>query len=185
MEAWRAIPSASRYEVSDLGRVRRVAPYRSTKVGKVLKPSVNKDGHIVFRLGTSNGVRCRFGHQLVVEAFIGPAPHAGMIIAHWDGVPSNNAPSNLRWTTYKGNFADRVRHGRHTFGTQNPRAKLTEEDVQLIRSHLMYGEKKSVLSRLFGVSETTIRNIWIGKIWSCLDFESSNRWYGPTVGGSQ
>lgn len=59
---------------------------------------------------------------LVLEAFVGPRPR-GTECCHWDGDPTNDALSNLRWGTSKENSADQMRHGRHGMAirTQCPR----------------------------------------------------------------
>lgn len=109
METWKAVPGASRYEVSDHGRVcstrrskpRILTPYRSPKGYLILQ--------IVTDEGTRRGVRV---HVLVLEAFVGPRP-AGQQTRHLDGDPGNNHLSNLRWGTMSENAFDIVRHGRH------------------------------------------------------------------------
>ena len=50
-------------------------------------------------------------HTLVATAFHGPCPD-GMVCLHWDDVPDNNRPVNLRWGTKRQNFDDSVRNGR-------------------------------------------------------------------------
>lgn len=172
MEEWRAVGMAPKYEVSSLGRVRRIAPYQSTSVGRVLRPDIDKDGYHNVRLSLPNGsVRAFKVSRLVTTAFHGDPPTAEHEAAHGSGVRSNNCASNLRWATPAENQDDRHAHGTDQLGERNPRAKLTANDVDLIRSHLLYGERKSVLSRLFGVTETTIRNIASGKLWSHLEFQ--------------
>lgn len=94
------------YEVSDLGRVKRVAPGQGTHVGRILKPVIDRKGYEVVRL---SGERQRV-HRVVAAAFFGKSD---MMVRHLDGNPMNNVPSNLRYGTPLENSADRIAHGRH------------------------------------------------------------------------
>lgn len=172
MEEWRVIPTATKYEVSSLGRVRRIAPYRTTTPGRIL--SVNIDEHGYARTAISFdgvGVKSAQIHRLVLMAFVGLPPSEQHLGAHWNGVRNDNRPENLRWATPKENTQDKRRHGTYQIGAGNPNAKLSEDDVNLIRSHIMYGERTPVLSFLFQVTETTIRKIAKGESWSHLEFQ--------------
>jgi hypothetical protein len=97
---------------------------------------------------------------LVALAFHGPQPTPEHEAAHNDGIPSNNCDWNIRWATPKENFEDRLYHGAHTFGEQNPNVKLTDEQVRLIRARFHIGkETKASLARLFGVRDSHIHVI--------------------------
>lgn len=97
------------YEISDWGRVNSLP--RNTTRGGILKQATDKRGAKRVNL-TKYGVQeVRLVHHLVLEAFVGPCPD-GFEGCHWDGVPSNNYLSNLRWDTRESNMADMVRHGR-------------------------------------------------------------------------
>lgn len=43
-------------------------------------------------------------HQLVCEAFHGPAPFEGAVVMHVDENAANNRPENLKWGTQKENL---------------------------------------------------------------------------------
>lgn len=159
-EDWRAIAAQPKYEISNFGRVRRVAPYRSTHVGKILQPSTHRDGHMQVRLC---GILYYIA-RLVAMAFHGEPPTEAHYAAHNDGIPSNNNDWNIRWATPKENFEDRLYHGAHIFGEQNPHVILTDEQVRLIRARFQIGgESKAYLSRLFGVSDSHIHRIITGQ----------------------
>lgn len=164
MEHWRTIPGLNAYEVSDLGRVRRVAPYRSTFAGRVLKPCRHRDGHLIVRLSKNGKAHARYVHRLVADVFLGPAPSPAHIVAHWDGDPAHNAVTNLRWATHSENIQDRRRHGTYPDGSLNPNAKLSDLEVQLIRAHAAFGERRVVICWLFDISDTHLSNIIKGKV---------------------
>src|SRR4051812_25448733 len=99
------------YEVSDLGRVRRlsVASEHVRKIHpkrdyspKLMKSVINNGYHYVTLCGPGKDY-VRLGvHCLVLETFVGPRPR-GAYGCHNDGNKSNNALSNLRWDTPKSN----------------------------------------------------------------------------------
>lgn len=105
-------------------------------------------------------------HRLVLLAFVGPCPE-GMEACHNDGDSTNNSLSNLRWDTPKNNHADKKKHGTVNLGEENPSAKLTEEQVRMIRRlYDLRGVSIYRLAKDFGCSWHNIRNIVTRKIWN-------------------
>ena len=103
-EIWKAIPSRTSYEVSNLGRVRRAPVLRGMPPGDVLKPYPNHKGYLRVCLSHGGKNSTRFIHRLVLEAFVGPCPdgHAGH---HRDHDQANNRLENLEYITKKENYA--------------------------------------------------------------------------------
>jgi hypothetical protein len=68
--------------------------------------------------------------------------------------------------THAENMADRNEKGRQAKlkGIANGQAKLTEEDVNAIRS--ARGETQADLAKQFGVSQTLVWRIRAGKCWT-------------------
>lgn len=168
-EVWRAIPSCDGYEASSLGRVRRVKPYLSTYAGRILTPRERGDGYFMFAVSINGKRYQKYLHRVVCEAFHGPAP-LSMAAAHLSGIKSNNRPENIAWATDKENEAHKVIHGTKAQGETCGASKLTAEDVLLIRSHLMYGERRSVLCKLFGVAPSHMARIANRQTWNHLEF---------------
>lgn len=124
---WRPVVGhETRYEVCDIGVV------RSLKSGNVVKGYKGAKGYVVICLCNSGAVERRFAHAIVAGSFIGPRP-AGMHVDHIDGNRSNNSAANLRYVTPKGNIAATIARGAHAYGSKNGQAKLSEEQVALIR----------------------------------------------------
>ncbi len=170
-EVWRSIPSYPAYEVSDCGRVRRVSPYNSTRSGRLIRLRHVKSGHVHARLSQNGKVTDTGVHRLICEAFHGAPPTPKHMAAHWNGIPSENRPDNIRWATRQENSDDRYDHDDVAFGERNGWAKLMEEDVNLIRSHLMYGERVKIVAWLFSICENHVRSIRAGKSWPHLEFQ--------------
>jgi len=108
-EEWRAIAQWPSYEISSMGRIRRVTAYRSTYPGRILKPYLSK-GYYAIRIAVNGRYKSRTIHALVAETFIGPRPD-GAVINHKDAVKTNNCADNLEYTTPAGNSQHAYMHG--------------------------------------------------------------------------
>lgn len=160
-EEWRPIGGfEGYYEVSDHGRVRsldRVLTYPDGHLhrlkGRVLSPApLPLSGHLHLNLKTQHKRRAPVAvHALVLETFVGPRP-PGLESLHWDGDPTNNKVTNLRWGTRSENMQDMVRHGRHwqTLKTHCPKGhEYTEANVRIVkggrecrRCHVEWGRRR-------------------------------------------
>ncbi len=76
-------------------------------------------------------------------------------------------PQHLKVTDQKENMRDAIRKGRHFVpdwsGVNNPKAKLTGEDISLIRGSQL---KASKLAELYKVDSTSIYGIINNKSWT-------------------
>jgi hypothetical protein len=80
----------------------------------------------------------------------------------WTHLFEGDAADNARDMAEKG----RCSHGAHpNFGEKNGSSKLTQAQVEAIRSRLEIGEGTTPIAKAFGVTTTTIRNIRTGKNW--------------------
>jgi hypothetical protein len=164
-EKWLTIDGFPDYSVSNLGRVRRDFSGRRLDAGEILSQSPNKHGYLRVELWKDGDRKCRRVNSLVCTAFNGQPPSADHIAAHWDGVPSNNVASNLRWATQLENAADRYRHGTDAVGEQNPNAKLTLNQVVEIKGAAPYIGVVRDLAKKYKVHQSTISDIRSGKLW--------------------
>lgn len=154
--------SEGRYEVSSYGRVRswavRGATAHRRKWSVILKRKPRSSGYIWHNLRAPDGIITVAAHALVLAAFVGPRPE-GFEAAHLDGKRDNNVISNLKWVTKKENAAHRVLHGTDPIGSRNPRAKIPEGMVPVIRNATFkYGGIRGLAKKL-GVSEGTIHRL--------------------------
>jgi hypothetical protein len=155
----------SRYELVSSGRggIKRIIGDNWTK----LTPVKSKFGYCKVTLRDATGQKVRKIHTLVLEAFIGPCPK-GMECRHLDGNRANNALYNICWGTKLENWADRKRHGTGVEGVKHPNAKLTDQDVKLMRQLRCDGWTLKQLVEIFPVSDSLVSAICTGKAWSHL-----------------
>jgi hypothetical protein len=158
-EEWRAVVGWDRYyRVSNLGRL-----YSLHQSGRLVTGMPMEGGYRVLKLRDKDRRGHIATHIIVLEAFVGPRPSPAHEGCHNDGNGANNALSNLRWDTAKGNQADRVRHGTTCRG-RDMRPKLTAEIVSQIRSRPDVTAVE--WARQLGCSRATIVKARRGTTWA-------------------
>jgi len=178
-EEWKNIAGfKGRYQVSDLGRVRSFAiirqrrNYNSIDRPRILSPSPCGAGYptVILCDGRSNRTACML-HRLVAATFLGPIPE-GRWIHHKDGDKTNNQLGNLEIVTPSANARAAVNNGSlvppHLLGSKHGRAKLTEEDVVVIRASYIRGSAThgyAALGRRYSVGKTTVRQVIKRETW--------------------
>ena len=108
-EEWRVIPKHPKYEISNLGRMRRKnktyqqRPSSTISEYRYLKGSCNQDGYRYVKIGD----KFVYFTHLVLEAFVCPRP-AGLQCDHINRIRDDNRLVNLRWVTKSENMRNRV-----------------------------------------------------------------------------
>ena len=153
-------------------RVEKYPAYWVSSVGHVI--STKREKFRFQKLGNHQGykraalglervhINPRRVHGLVLEAFTGGRPD-GKQVRHKNGIRHDNRLDNLEWGTVRENCNDRTRHGTQPIGIKNPRAKLTEDQVRMIRNSPKGGPE---LSAELGVHKNMIYNIRNGSNWT-------------------
>jgi hypothetical protein len=148
------------YEVSNLARVRS---FHFGRVG-LKKGRANPDGYPVFVFYGGGRRKTIPLHRLVALTFL---PDGKNIlhneVGHLDGNRANAAASNLKWVSKIENHFHRRAHGTHPAGEQHPRAKLTDEQVRVIRQRRA---SSAELAAIYGVSQSSIFGIWQRRRWA-------------------
>lgn len=111
-EVWRQVAGFEHYEVSNMGRIRRITYLRPYSSKGTKYPSI--------QLFDSNGVRQKAGvkapckkklfHRLLAEAFL-PNPGNLPYVNHKDGDKSNFSLDNLEWCTHGQNMLHAYKTG--------------------------------------------------------------------------
>ncbi len=153
------------YEVSDLGRVKRVRGGSGATPGRILPHYLSKHGqyHAV-DLSDRNRRKRPLVHKLVAHAFIGPRP-LGLEIDHIDGNKDNNCVDNLEYVTRKQNVSRAVAMNLVAYGERQGRAKVDEDDVRHIRKLIRRGAPVGLVALLYGVSIGNAYDIAKGRTW--------------------
>lgn len=164
LEEWRDVVGFEGiYEVSSLGRVKRIAPSNSTYSGRILNPDF-ATGYARVSLHKNGKCHRLQIHRLVARAFlIGFEPNRH--VNHKNGVKRDNRVENLEWVTPRQNVLHAWRLGlcKPVFGEAHSQAKLSDRDVRAIIALVANGTSSRVVANAFGVSESTVSQIILGK----------------------
>jgi hypothetical protein len=101
-------------------------------------------------------------HALVLEAFVGPCP-PGQEGLHRDGVHAHNALGNLHYGTRQRNSLDKKLHG--VLDPSKPLSTGDVVEIGLILRDRTDTRSQRQLAKEFGVSESMISKIKLGKAW--------------------
>lgn len=140
------------YQVSSLGRVKRVT------TGRILKSGKNRGGYLYINLCKQGVVSNKRIHRLVAQAFI-PNPENKSDINHIDEDKTNNTVTNLEWTTRKENL---------NHGTHNDRVSKTLS-IQIIATNIKTGDSTEFYSgkecaRQLGLNAGHITSVLKGRL---------------------
>lgn len=171
-EQWRPVVGyEGRYEVSDAGRVRRVAGGKGAKTGRIMKLYQTVKGYCMLTLYGGDVKKRVYVHRLVLLAFVGRSPDGRNVCNHRNGNKADNRLENLEWCSQKHNIQHAINtlgHRPGNAGEKSGSAKLTNVDVREIRRLLTADLTKAEIARRFGVAPSTIRNIATGETWANL-----------------
>lgn len=108
-------------------------------------------------------------HRVSYMLHIGTIPD-GMVICHHCDNPPCGDPEHLFLGEIADNHADMTSKGRGYVpeprrGEEHDRAKVTEEQVRLIRGAYGWGENQSSIARRMGIPRMIVVNICLGKTW--------------------
>lgn len=110
-------------------------------------------------------------HRVIWESVHGPIPD-DLVLNHLDGNRSNNSISNLELVTNVANAQHAIKLGLRSAcvmakpGEANHMARLTEGDIHEIRRLLARGLSQSAIAARFGVAQTNISHIKLGRSWA-------------------
>ena len=156
-------------------KIKGYEDYYITKSGKIYSTLVNRElkfdksckGYCKVKLMDRRLGRCvnLLVHRLVAIQFI-PNPRNLPEINHKDGNHANNSVYNLEWCTAEYNHRHALKTGLYKIEEDNPRAKLTKEQVISIYKEYETCKNKCVLARKYNISDSMIGDIVRGVRWS-------------------
>jgi len=166
-EVWKDIENFENYQVSNLGRVKRLDSlvYQNNKYynykGRILKQE-NSRGYRRVTLSKNNIVKRFLVHRLVACHFINKDNNK-KCVNHINGDKSDNNVFNLEWCTYSEN----EKHSYNFLNKINANRKLKQEDVLYIKINAEYGVNGNIkiLAKQFDVNVSTIYNVLKNKYY--------------------
>ena len=120
--------------------------------------AVNADGYGILTFNGSNVIASRASYKI----HHGEIPE-GLFVLHSCDRPVCVSPAHLRLGTRTDNMADMVDRDRHAPGERHPNAKLTADDVRIIRTST---KTLTELAERMGVSFQTVSKIRRGERWA-------------------
>lgn len=160
--------SSGEYEATKKGILLSHNPYKTAKRGPLAVMQNPKTGYMQITMWDKDerkGVLCLV-HRVVALIHI-PNPLGLPEVNHEDGDKTNNAATNLEWSTCSGNLKHAYIAGlRSAAGEKNGQAKLTAEIVRRIK--LRRGEAAPALAREFGISRQAINDIQAERTWRAV-----------------
>lgn len=165
-EQWKPAAGFPNYEVSSLGRVKRITTRTSTFACRILRPSLHYRGYFHHGLCVAGKMVTVRLNRLVCATFHGAAPSCKHEAAHRDGDRKNNTADNLRWTTKLENEDNKTQHKTRRVGVAVKGAKLNDDAVVDIRCLHEHGHTVVDIAKKFKVSEGLIRHVLKGRSWT-------------------
>lgn len=160
MEKWCTLNKYPMYYFSTLGNVRHIYSIKNRKIIK------DKKGYCNITIRHNNKMHKIYIHKIIALLNI-PNPDNLPQVNHKDGNKQNNSIDNLEWCTAKQN----IQHAHATGivnvckGSNQHMAKITEEQVNIIRTEIVNGKKQKDIAKYFNVSPSLICNINKGRTW--------------------
>ena len=154
------------YNVSNLGRVKRIADGVGTYIGRLMTMNPSYKGYSMVGLykGSQKLFPC---HKLVAEAFIGPRPD-GFQINHKNGIKDDNRVCNLEYVTPSENAKHAYRIGLASNKGENHSCHvLTDKGIIEIRKLLDAGDlTQKEIGDMYNVHKSTISLVNSRKTWA-------------------
>lgn len=174
IEIWKPIPGyEGDYEVSNLGRVKRLRGCKGFYANHISRGYTNRKGYWYASLTKNSHRKSCFIHRLVMMAFCG---ESDLQVNHIDGNKSNNCLDNLEYVTGQENITHAINVLGHHFappfmnrrGQDSYVTHLTNDDIYEIRRLYSSGSTQSEIAKRFGITRPNVSIIVNYKSWSHL-----------------
>ena len=184
MENWKDIIGFEGiYQISDLGRVRRISYPDLGNKGKYklpyyLKPRKDKDGYLKYTLCNKEIIKNSFSHRLVALNFT-ENPLNKKEVNHINGLKYDNRVENLEWVTQSENRRHCLKYLNPKLRNNKLSKKTYQYDLQMNLITVFPSAKEA--GRQTGIQQTNIseccrglRKQVGGFIWSYVNVATCN-----------
>lgn len=165
-EQWKEIVGWPEYEVSTLGKIKRIKTACGATKNGILNPWTSKYGYLLVGLSRNSKVKTILVHRVVAMTFIGDP--TGLDVCHYDGDKTNNQLNNLRIDTRKGNMSDTIRMGKTSRGEKHKNNKHSEELIKQAKKEMKEGGVVRQIAFKYNIPAPTLYAISKGVIWGWL-----------------
>lgn len=133
-EIWKRIPNYSKYEASNLGRI-KTFNWKNKGIERVMKPALDPNGYYRTVLIRDDGKYTTVKvHRIICQTFL-DNPENKPAVNHKNFVRSDNRLENLEWCTFKENTIHSFENERRKYKGGSSCAALTDEQVLEIRAN--------------------------------------------------
>lgn len=178
IEEFRDVPNYEGiYQVSDLGRMKslsRTVRLPSRNLDRRLKEKIMslslKNGYPQISLHKERVATVSNVHILVGNVFI-ENPHNLPFLNHKNGIKTDSRKINLEWCTHLENMQHAFKTGLVPNGERNHKAKLTDEQVKIIKRLFRINPKTNqrAISRKLNISPSVVNAIYKGRKWKYIN----------------
>ena len=170
MEEWKTLTAdgfAGIYEVSSLGRIRRIIDGRGTVAGRIMQPSRDRKGYLTISLRGEKGSKTFKVHRLVALAFV-PGDHS-LHVGYKHGDKDHPTAAELEWLSPAASNERAIRTGswKPMTGAKHPRGHrvLSDDQITAIRELASRGMRPVAISRELGIRYGNVWNVVRGNTW--------------------
>lgn len=129
--------------------------------------AVDKDGYGRILRGPHRARRVYLAHRIAFEQVHGPIP-AGKHVLHCCDTPRCVNPSHLFLGSHAANMRDRNEKRRQARGERNGRAKVTADDVLVIRMRRSLGESLAAIAADYPITPAQVDSICRRRTWKAV-----------------
>ena len=170
-EEWRGVVGVEDiYQVSDMGRIRRIGAGRGARPGHTLSPTKGGTNGKYLKVILGRLWGRYYVHRMVAQAFHGDPPSSAHEVNHLNGDTHDNRACNLQWVTRSENNIHSYRVlGRKAvvpIGEDQWNSKLTEREVLKMRDLWATGKYTQLeLGNMFCVLQSTVSRVVLRQSW--------------------
>ena len=165
----------SKYQISNLGRVKSLSRKRNENTNAVIKeriltPDLGKAGYHSICFKINNKREKYLIHRLVAIHFIDNTDNKPQV-NHINGIKNDNRVENLEWAT----ISENRKHAYDTglqfgpLGEKQGSSKLTEKKILEIKERLKKRERQVDIAMIYNVKQSNISKIKNNKRWNHLN----------------